>query len=99
MVLVFGAVLVSIPFGMHARSVRAFLPETLEELRPRYLSTLPIDPFGKGEIFRYRRESSPVGFVVWSVDEDGRDGGAKVGEFGFSKGDIVVRCQVPQAQK
>lgn len=94
-----GLLELALALQLYAREHDGSLPETLDGLRPKYLKELPIDPFGKGEVYRYRRESSPAGFVVWSVDEDGRDGGAKVGEYGVSKGDIVVRSQVPQAQK
>jgi hypothetical protein len=90
-----GLLELALALQLYAREHGGSLPETLEELRPAYLKELPIDPFGKGEVYRYRRESSPAGFVVWSVDEDGRDGGATVGEYANSKGDVVVRSRVP----
>ncbi|MBN1272282.1 MAG: hypothetical protein JXB26_08430 [Candidatus Aminicenantes bacterium] len=49
-------------------------PETLDELSPEILKTIPVDPF-TGNPYVYRKENS--GFIVYSVgsnqkDEDGR---------------------------
>lgn len=49
-------------------------PESLAELVPDYLDSVPEDPFD-GEPVRYRRLDS--GFVVYSVGEDGVDDGGK----------------------
>jgi hypothetical protein len=48
-------------------------PETLAELVPEFLASVPIDPLN-AEPFRYRREADG-GFVLYSVGEDGRDDG------------------------
>jgi hypothetical protein len=48
------------------------LPTNLKELTPRFLDTVPIDPFD-GNPVRYRRLAS--GYVVYSVDADGHDDG------------------------
>lgn len=48
------------------------LPDSLASLCPRFLSTVPTDPFGKKEIL-YRRE--PQGYVVYSVGPDRHDNG------------------------
>jgi hypothetical protein len=55
----------------------AEFPESLDELITNgYLKAIPIDPFGKGEPFRYRREPGARGAaVVWSVWLDGIDQG------------------------
>lgn len=48
------------------------LPEQLDELVPRYLERVPIDPFGNQPI-RYRR--TEPGYLLHSIDTDGRDDG------------------------
>lgn len=50
-------------------------PASLAELvKNGYLKSIPIDPFGKGQAFRYRREPESHGAaVVWSVWIDGVD--------------------------
>ena len=49
-------------------------PETLGELVPDYLRSVPDDPFD-GVLLRYRRLDG--GYVVYSVGEDGVDDGGK----------------------
>lgn len=63
-------------------------PETLQELVPKYLPRVPIDPFD-GKPLRYKRLQR--GFKVWSVGENMKDdGGVKViGVWRWRKGDIV----------
>ncbi len=46
------------------------LPERLDELVPRYLPQVPIDPFD-GQPIRYRRR--PAGYLLYSVGADGQD--------------------------
>lgn len=53
-------------------------PDRLSDLVPQYLTAVPRDPFGGGEL-RYRRD--PDAFTVYSVGLDGKDDG----------GDLVVR--------
>lgn len=49
-------------------------PATLDELvKNGYLKSIPVDPFGKGEPFRYRRETNSLDAVLWSVAQDGID--------------------------
>jgi hypothetical protein len=50
------------------------IPDTLTELVPTYIETVPKDPFDGSEL-RYRKLES--GFVVYSVGEDGRDDGGR----------------------
>ncbi len=50
------------------------LPDTLEDLVPTYLDTVPIDPFN-GISLRYGKLER--GFVVYSVGVDGKDDGGK----------------------
>ncbi|HUS71747.1 MAG TPA: hypothetical protein VMY06_01685 [Sedimentisphaerales bacterium] len=50
------------------------LPDTLAELSPTYLDAVPKDPFD-GKDLRYKKLD--VGFVVYSIGEDGSDDGGK----------------------
>lgn len=49
-------------------------PKTLNELVPRFLKSLPPDPFSGGSLI-YRR--LPQGYLLYSVGEDGVDDGGK----------------------
>jgi hypothetical protein len=51
------------------------LPASLAELEPRYLATVPEDPFD-GKPLRFHR-LSPKGFVVYSIGRDRQDDGGK----------------------
>lgn len=75
----------------YSREHAGQFPASLAELKPQYLPELPSDPFGNGDTFRYRRESSPLGFVLWSVGEDRRDDEAKSVARPSTRGDIIVR--------
>ena len=48
------------------------LPGTLEEVVPKYLEAVPIDPFD-GKPLRYKRLEK--GYTIYSVGEDGEDNG------------------------
>lgn len=50
------------------------LPDTLAELIPTYMDTVPQDPFD-GKELRYKKLET--GFVVYSIGEDGNDDGGK----------------------
>ena len=50
------------------------IPERLDDLVPKYLEQVPIDPFD-GQPIRYRR--TEPGYVLYSVREDGQDNGGK----------------------
>ena len=50
------------------------LPETLDDLVPKYLDSVPKDPFD-GYDLRYK--TLQTGFIVYSVREDGDDGGTE----------------------
>jgi hypothetical protein len=50
------------------------LPSSLEELAPKFLSEVPLDPF-TGQPLRYKQ--LPKGYVIYSLDKDGRDDGGK----------------------
>jgi hypothetical protein len=56
------------------------VPDRLEQLVPRYLEQVPIDPFD-GRRIRYRR--ADPGYILYSVMEDGEDnGGLEKGKAG-----------------
>jgi len=61
-------------------------PEALEELVPKYLPSLPVDPFD-GKPLRYKRLAK--GFKIWSVGMDMKDDGGVWGKPRGEKGDIV----------
>ncbi len=46
-------------------------PETLVELVPGYLQTVPLDPFGAGEILKYQRQGD--GYTLYSNGQNGID--------------------------
>ena len=50
------------------------LPESLNDLIPEFLESIPIDPFD-GKPLKYKKLD--LGFVVYSVDEDEQDNGGK----------------------
>jgi hypothetical protein len=52
------------------RQAEGRLPESLEELVPKYLETVPIDPFD-GKPLRYKQ--SETGYMIYSIGEDGED--------------------------
>jgi hypothetical protein len=79
---------------LHYREHGQF-PASLDELAKKgYLKSIPTDPFGKGEPFRYRREPAPQnGAVLWSVWKDGIDqGGLDLHKW---EGDWSLRISVP----
>ena len=61
-------------------------PETLQELVPKYLPYVPIDPFD-GKSLRYKRLKS--GFKIWSVGQDFKDDGGVEKKPRWVEGDIV----------
>ena len=82
---------------LHYRERHEF-PASLGQLVERgYLKSIPIDTFGKGEPFRYRRESpSDRGATLWSVGPDGIDqDGMKTERWWEYPGDWVERISVP----
>ena len=77
------------------------LPESLEELTPRYLSAVPLDPFSGNPLLYRCRE---VGYILYSVWRDGSDDGGRFGtvteiwvENGFDLDLNVYRREAAQA--
>jgi hypothetical protein len=56
------------------RAEQGEYPAELAGLCPKYVKSLPADPFGTGPI-RYKRE--PPGYVLYSVGPNGRDDGGR----------------------
>lgn len=59
------------------QKAKGYLPTSLEELVPEYLSQVPIDPFD-GEPLRYSREKR----IIYCVGKDLKDSGGSIGEKG-----------------
>jgi type II secretory pathway pseudopilin PulG len=64
-----------------------------------YLKSIPADPFGKGEPFRYRLEADPKqGAILWSVWIDGIDQNGKIQvdpQREIGAGDKIFRIATP----
>ena len=56
------------------RAEQGEYPAELARLCPKYVKSLPEDPFGTGPI-RYKRE--PKGYVLYSVGPNGKDDGGR----------------------
>ena len=66
-------------------------PENLQQLVPKYLPSVPIDPYD-GKPIRYRKLQK--GFKVWSVGGNRKDdGGVKVRDW-LRKGDLVLESKI-----
>jgi hypothetical protein len=66
-------------------------PENLQQLVPKYLPSMPIDPYD-GKPLRYRKLQK--GFKVWSVGGNRKDdGGVKVRDW-QRKGDLVLESKI-----
>jgi hypothetical protein len=74
-------------------------PAALAELvEHKYLPSIPIDPFGKGESFHYRREVDPKqGATLWSFWLDGVDQHGAIPAIPPAPGgDLVFRIERPR---
>lgn len=56
------------------RHEHGHLPTSLAELKPEFLDSVPIDPFD-GAPIKYKQ--LPTGYIIYSVDADGRDDGGR----------------------
>ncbi len=68
------------------RQEHGHYPKSLSELVPRYLPSVPTDPFD-GKPLRYRQEGK--GFRLWSIGEDRKDDGGVEKKPRWFQGDIV----------
>lgn len=58
------------------RVANARLPESLDDLAPEFIDSLPADPFAQDARLRYRvDESCPRGYTLYSVGRDSQDDG------------------------
>jgi hypothetical protein len=90
------ALLLTLALQRHYREHSEF-PATLQDLvSQKSLESIPIDPFGKGEPFRYRREPNGKEAVLWSVWWDGidQDGADRHGW----RGDWTVHVRPPGSE-
>jgi hypothetical protein len=76
-------------------------PAKLDELvQAKYLPAIPLDPFGHGEPFHYRRDTDPSkGALLWSVWTDGIDQEGKIEvepQREDSPGDKIFRIATPR---
>ena len=76
---------------------RGQFPAALAELvEQKYLPSIPLDPFGKGEPFHYRREVDPKkGATLWSVWLDGIDQHGASPAHPSAPGDMAFRIPRP----
>jgi hypothetical protein len=79
-------------------------PDSLEQVCPRYLAAVPLDPYD-GKPFRYRRVKE--GVVIYSVFRDGVDNGGNLDhvqpsasslDIGVRLWDVDKRRQPPRPQ-
>ncbi|NBB94580.1 MAG: hypothetical protein GVY16_02460 [Planctomycetes bacterium] len=71
-------------------------PESLEQLLPEILQTVPPDPWSDGPL-KYRREGD--GFVLYSIGDDLEDDGGVEYEQYYDEGDVVVTNLEPDGEK
>jgi len=71
-------------------AARGSLPATLADLVPEYLPVAVADPYD-GAPLRYRRRKT--GYVIYSVGEDGTDGGGAPRDPGSRSGDITFTVE------
>jgi len=71
-------------------------PDSLADLRPRFLEELVLDPFS-GKPFRYKRTED--GWLLWSIGpnlkDDGGDDKNPEDVWRIGKNDLVFRSQIP----
>ncbi|HVX13012.1 MAG TPA: hypothetical protein VHC22_17645 [Pirellulales bacterium] len=73
-------------------------PQTLDELVPRYLASVPLDPFAD-HVLMYKK--LPTGYLLYSIGDDRvDDSGTPSAPFALPvpKGDIVVAVVLPAAK-
>jgi hypothetical protein len=92
--------ILALALQLHYREHGSF-PASLDELvKKGYLKSIPIDPFGKGEPFRYRLEPGPKGAaIVWSVWLDGIDRGGVDLADDWALRVVAPRANAPPAKK
>lgn len=78
------------------RAENGEFPESLNSLIPRYVQKIPMD-FFSGKPLSYRREN--LGFVLYSVGQNGEDDGARGYEGGTSYDDVVIQIPLPKPNR
>ena len=69
------------------RNTNGTLPDSLDNLLPAFLNSVPIDPFD-GQPLRYKKLAK--GYVVYSVGEDGKDDGGAEPRQGYTPGTDIT---------
>ncbi len=77
------------------RLARGRLPDTLVELVPDFLSSMPVDPFSGGPL---RLAVTEMGVVIYSVGEDHADNGGDVARLPKQKQPQDVGFRLPAAE-
>lgn len=67
-------------------------PSKLTDLKPAHMKSVPVDPFGKGKLIRYRVKNAGKGFCLYSLGPNLRDDGGVPGKWNgkATRGDIAV---------
>jgi hypothetical protein len=68
---------VALVVRMYAHVHGGQLPKSLDELVPKYLSAVPIDPTSAGQPIRYNGDDGDPDPRLWTLGENGRDDGGK----------------------
>ena len=78
-----------------SRRANAIYPATLESLLPRFLKTLPKDPFNPARRFTYGVNSDGT-YTLYSFGTDCKDNGGTPGKYiNMGEGDIVAGRLIP----
>jgi hypothetical protein len=73
------------------RLAKGTLPESLDEIVPQYLASVPVDPFNEKPV-KYKK--LPKGFIIYSVGENGIDDGGKEESKDTGRNDKDSVCDV-----
>ncbi|MBL7224426.1 MAG: hypothetical protein ISS72_11280 [Candidatus Brocadiae bacterium] len=77
------------------RAQKGKLPDTLDALAPDFVKAVPVDPFN-GKPLLYR--TTPQGFTVYSLGENGKDDGGQTERVGGRLVDVGFRVLWPKAR-
>ncbi|MBL7224427.1 MAG: hypothetical protein ISS72_11285 [Candidatus Brocadiae bacterium] len=81
--------------ALRYRAQKGKLPDTLDALAPDFVKAVPVDPFN-GKPLLYR--TTPQGFTVYSLGENGKDDGGQTERVGGRLVDVGFRVLWPKAE-